>query len=120
MRPESRALLWDVREAAMQIAEFIRDLDESEYRRDALRKSAVERQLEIVGEALKRLRDLDPHTAASIAELHRIVGLRNILAHGYATVDDGIVWSAAVHRAPELLAIVDVLLGENDASGGTQ
>ncbi len=56
MRPESSAFLWDAKEAALQVTTFIADLDEAGYRQDALRRSAVERQLEIVGEALGNLR----------------------------------------------------------------
>lgn len=60
MLPESIALLWEVREAGTKIAEFIRGLDEESFRRDELRRSAVERQLEIAGEALNNLRRQDP------------------------------------------------------------
>jgi uncharacterized protein with HEPN domain len=77
-----------------------------------LRKSAVERQLEIIGEALNRVRKADPETAQRVPEISRIVGLRNILAHGYAVVDDTVVWSAASERIPALLAAVTELLAE--------
>lgn len=53
MRPESAALLWDVHSAANRIVEFIDGIDGTSYAADNLRRSAVERQLEIVGEALK-------------------------------------------------------------------
>jgi uncharacterized protein with HEPN domain len=110
MQPESAALLWDVHTAATRIVEFIDGLDEASYGTDDLRKSAVERQLEIVGEALKNLRNADPDTAQQIPEIARIIGLRNILAHGYTVVDDTVVWIAASRRIPELLAVVDRLL----------
>ena len=57
MRPESSAFLWDAKGAALQVTAFITDLDEAGYRQDALRRSAVERPLEIVGEALGNLRE---------------------------------------------------------------
>lgn len=110
MRPEAAALLWDVSRAADQIAEFISGLDEVTYLADSLRRSAVERQLEIVGEALSKLRKVDPATAALIPDLHRIVGLRNALAHGYAVVDDRVVWAAAHRHLPTLATIVVELL----------
>ena len=112
MQPESAALLWDVHTAATRVAEFITGLDAESYAADELRRSAVERQLEIVGEALKNLRNADPETAMRIPEIARIIGLRNILAHGYTVVDDTVVWSAASQRVPELLAVVDQLLAE--------
>lgn len=110
MRPESPGLLWDARDAANRIATFIEGLDEDSYARDALRRSAVERQLEIIGEALNNLRKNDPATAAEIPNLNRIIGLRNILAHAYAVVDDSVVWSAAHSRVPELLLRINDLL----------
>jgi uncharacterized protein YutE (UPF0331/DUF86 family) len=45
-----------------------------------------------VGEALAALRRADPALAVEIAELPRAVAFRNILVHGYATVDDRLVW----------------------------
>lgn len=68
-RPEAADLLWDVRRAAEQIAEFIGGLDEDAYLADSLRRSAVERQLEIIGEALKKLRQLDPKTGSCICDV---------------------------------------------------
>ena len=116
MRPESSAFLWDAKEAALQVTTFIADLDEAGYRQDALRRSAVERQLEIVGEALGNLRRTDPETAEGVPDLHRIIGLRSVLAHGYAVVDDAVVWAAARHRIPGLIARIDHLLAETHDS----
>lgn len=115
MQPEAAALLWDVHAAATRIVGFIAGVEQSSYSADELRRSAVERQLEIIGEALRNLRNTDPATAKQIPDITRIIGLRNILAHGYAVVDDAVVWSAASHRVPELLAVVDKLL-----AGGTR
>jgi uncharacterized protein with HEPN domain len=70
----------------------------------------VERQLEIIGEALNALRRQDPDTADAVPHVHRIIGLRNVLAHGYAVVDDGVVWAAASTRVPELARDVEALL----------
>lgn len=112
MRPDSAALLWDVHAAATRIAGFIAGMDGTSYSADELRRSAVERQLEIIGEALKHLRNGDPETAQHIPDITRIIGLRNILAHGYTVVDDAVVWSAASQRVPELLAAVDQLLAD--------
>jgi hypothetical protein len=48
-------------------------------------------QLEILGEALKNLRNVDPETAARIPDAHRIIGLRDVLAHAYAVINDSVV-----------------------------
>ena len=71
-----------------------------------MRRSAIERQLEILGEALLQLRKVDPETAARIPELHRAVALRHVLIHGYANVDNNIVWGVVrQHLDPLLLAL---------------
>ncbi|GAB3582214.1 DUF86 domain-containing protein [Leifsonia lichenia] len=112
MRPESAAHLWDVQEAAERIASFIAGLTQDSYIADDLHRSAVERQLLIVGEALNNLRKVDAETAERIPDLVRIIGLRNVLAHGYAVVDDAVVWQAASARVPHLLETVQALLTE--------
>ena len=117
MRPDAAAHLWDAREACARTIRFVADVEETQYRANDLLRSAVERQLEIIGEALNNVRRVDPEIANRIPELHRIIGLRNVLAHGYATVDDAVVWSAASRRAPELILILDGLLDEVAQSG---
>lgn len=112
MQLEARKLLWDARNAAQLAREFVQEQSFEEYRVDALRRAAVERQLEIVGEALGRLAKLDPALAASVPELSRIVGLRNVLIHGYAQVDDRLVWSVLDSKVPRLLADLEALLAE--------
>ena len=73
-------------------------------------RSAVERQFEIVGEALAGLRRTDAAAAAAIPELLRIVAFRNVLIHGYATVDDRLVWGVVERDVAGLLAALTRLL----------
>lgn len=80
------------------------------YEADELLRSAVERQLEIVGEALGKLRQVDPETARKIQALPRAIGLRNVLIHGYATVDDRIVWGVVEANLPDLRSQIVALL----------
>ena len=62
-----------------------------EYSIDLKTKSAIERQLAIIGEAVKRIKDLDPQ---ELIKYHNdIIGFRNILIHNYDGVDDSTVWS---------------------------
>lgn len=110
MRPEAAAYLWDARNAADRIASFIDGISGDAYLSDELRRSAVERQLEIIGEALNSLRKIDPETAARIPDLQRIIGLRNVLAHGYAVIDDNVVWVAASDRVPQLREVISQML----------
>jgi uncharacterized protein with HEPN domain len=92
MRRDARAYLWDAQTAIDSIRQFTRGRSGAEYRRDAMLRSAVERQFEILGEALNSLRRVAPSVAGRISELGEIVDFRNLLIHGYATVDHDTVW----------------------------
>ncbi|WP_374951617.1 DUF86 domain-containing protein [Mucilaginibacter sp.] len=62
-----------------------------EYTVDTKTKSAIERQLGIIGEAVKRIKDIDPE---ELIRFHSdIIGFRNILIHNYDGIDDAIVWA---------------------------
>lgn len=75
-------------------------------------KSAVERQFEIVGEALNALSKIAPEMAEALPELPRIVAFRNVLIHGYATVDDRLVWGVVEGKLPLLRDAVARLLDQ--------
>lgn len=92
MRVESAKRLLDAYRAANRIIQFVEGLEWEEFADSILIRSAVERQFEIVGEALSKVRAEDPDVAAMVQGLAKIVGLRNRLIHGYDTVDDEIVW----------------------------
>jgi uncharacterized protein with HEPN domain len=62
----------------------------------------VERQLQIIGEALSQLARIDPRIAGNVAELRRIIAFRNILVHGYAAIDYDTVWRLIEDKLPEL------------------
>jgi uncharacterized protein with HEPN domain len=64
----------------------------------------VERLFEVLGEALYRLRSLDESAFLRISDGHRIVGTRNLLAHGYDVVEHVILWGAIEKSLPNLEA----------------
>ncbi len=111
MPREPRAYLHDMREAAALIARFTAGLDFDAYAADPMVRSAVERQFEIIGEALGQLAKLDPEAAARVGGHRRIIAFRNILVHGYAGVDDALVWDMVRTHLAALRRDVDVLLG---------
>lgn len=110
MQRESTTLLWDAREAVDRIVRFVSGKSLTDYLADELLRAAVERQLEIVGEALGRLRARDHETASRVPELDRIVALRNVLIHGYATVDDRLVWAIVETKLTSLRDSLHMLL----------
>lgn len=111
MARDPRAYLWDARRASALIGEFVTGRSWEDYEADPLLRSAVERQFEIVGEALNHLARVDSELAEGVPDLARIVAFRNVLIHGYASIDDRLVWEVATARAPGLLAVLDDLLG---------
>lgn len=102
MAPEVAKRLLDAHAACGAIAEFVRGLDADRFADNHLVRSAVERKLEIIGEALGRAAIDDVTLADSIPEIPRIVGLRNRLIHGYDSVDDQVVWDIVQSRVPVL------------------
>ena len=72
----------------------------------------MERQFEIVGEALSRALRADSSLAATVPEAGDVIGFRNVLAHGYDAVSDRLAWSIAREKLPALLRSVRTLLEE--------
>lgn len=103
--------LWDARRAAERIARFTSGRTCDDYLGDEMLRSAVERQFEIIGEAFTGLRRVAPSLAATIPDLPRIVAFRNVLIHGYATVDSRLVWGVVEGKLAELLALLTRLSG---------
>jgi uncharacterized protein with HEPN domain len=85
-------LLWDARRAADRIARITAGRSFEDYLADEVLRWAVERQFIVVGEALTALRRIDTTIAISIPDSARIIAFRNLLIHGYAGVDDRLVW----------------------------
>lgn len=110
MQRDPRAYLHDVRQAAQHVLAFTTGKQFADYERDILLRSAVERQLEIVGEALTQLARVDGDVQSQITEFRRIVGFRNVLAHGYIEVNDQIVWDIIESKLPLLLTEVTALI----------
>ena len=110
MHADAAKLIWDTQQALQRIKRFVARKDFAAYQSDELLRSAVERQFEILGEALNQLSRLDPDMAEKIPELPRIVAFRNILIHGYASSSNDVVWSAIQGDAPTLYREVKDLL----------
>ncbi len=112
MRLESLKYLYDLAHAATLALEFVQGKTYSDHTSDAMLRSAVEPQVAILGEALTQLAKVDSQTASRITEYQRIIAFRNILIHGYAEIDDRIVWSVLQQYLPGLKSQADVLLTE--------
>ena len=79
---------------------------------DPLLRSAVERQFEIIGEAVRRIVQIQPELAERISSTRRIIAFRNRLIHAYASVADEVVWGVLDQDLPRLVQEVRSLLEE--------
>ena len=110
MKAELKKYLFDIKEAACNIEDFVKGMEYSDYKGNALAQAAVERKFGIIGEALKRIKETDLEFIENIPEYDRIIGFRNILVHGYDVIDHEIVWAAIEKHLPKLkLKIVELL-----------
>jgi uncharacterized protein with HEPN domain len=110
MQREPAAYLWDVIEAASRIREFVLGHNFETFTASVLVQSAVERQFEAIGEALKQLSKVAPDIASKIPDCGQIIAFRNILIHGYAVLDKAIVWKVVHQHLPALEQTVQRLL----------
>jgi uncharacterized protein with HEPN domain len=115
MQLESSKLLFDMQQAAELLTQFTAGKTLADYLGDVMLRSAVERQFEIIGEALAQLTQRDPEVAAQIGDRRRIIDFRNILIHGYADIDDRLVWDILETKLPILSREIDALLGATQA-----
>jgi uncharacterized protein with HEPN domain len=110
MKDELLAHLHDVIQAGRAIKEFVAGRSFEEYTSNELLRCAVERKFEIMGEAFNRIRRDKPDILVQIRDHRDIVSFRNILVHGYDTIDDRIVWGVIEEDLDNLIEDVDKLI----------
>jgi len=110
MSIELKQRLHDAIEACHAIQSFTGGITYEQYADNLLLRSGVERQFEILGEALGKAEILNPELSHSIPDIRRIVGMRNRIIHGYDSVDDEIIWDAVQTHIPGLLRTLSATL----------
>jgi uncharacterized protein with HEPN domain len=110
MQLEIQKYLFDIKTSIDSINDYLGDnRDFQAYKTSKLLKRAVERELEIIGEAAGRILKIDSNFA--IEDARKIVDLRNWVIHGYDIVDDVIIWGIISKQLPILKNQVEILLG---------
>ena len=110
MTERSRKYLSDILIAVGLIEEFISDISNfTDYQDDNKTKSAVERQLVIIGEAVSHFRK---ESGSNLNSSHQIINFRNRLVHAYDVIDDAIVWVIIQKHLPELKKEVEELINK--------
>src|ERR1700683_2335567 len=102
MPPETAKLLLDMKNAAERIGRFVSTKTFNDYLNDELLRSGVERQFEIIGEAMTRLLKRDRAMAERITDSRKIAGFRNALVRGHDSVDDDTTWGVITKKLPVL------------------
>lgn len=111
MASESRdaAYLWDMLEAARSIRRFTASTSLDQYQQNEVMKLAVERQLEVIGEAARRVSDAFRETHPEIPWLP-IIAQRNVLAHEYGEVNHIRIWRVVITHIPTLIELLEPLI----------
>ena len=110
MQHDVRKLCFDILQAIADIKTFTAGLDLARYRKDRLIRLAVERDYEIIGEALKRMQARFESDFLTITDGRKIIDFRNLLAHAYDDVADEIVWGITSSDINTLQTEVETIL----------
>ena len=112
MDNNTKAWLYDILNAINEIEGFFIDVPKEfdHYQRDLRTKRAIERNIEIIGEAMNRI--LKQDQSVQISNSRKIVDVRNRIIHGYDSVSDEVIWGVVVKHLPVLQDEVEKLLGE--------
>ena len=109
MDDEVKKYLFDIQEAINSIEEYLAGIrDFTVYKSSKMLRRAVEREFEIIGEAMNRIAKLDE--TINISGKHQIISMRNRVIHGYDKIDDEIVWGTIVRHLPKLKTEIEKLL----------
>lgn len=110
MDAEVKTWLKDIEQAIIEINSFIPDVKNfKDFQKDIKTKRAVERNIEIIGEAMNRILNVEP--TIKISDTRKIVDTRNRIIHGYDSVSEDILWSIIIKNLPTLEREVKELLG---------
>jgi uncharacterized protein with HEPN domain len=109
MQHNPRKLYADILQSIEEIETFCHGKTFHDFREDRGLQLIVERELEIIGEALTRLRRDYPDLCDQICDIHKIIGLRNVLAHGYDVLEHEILWDIVENKIPILKRDIQML-----------
>ncbi len=112
MDNEIKTWLFDINSAITEIDGFFEEGKKifENYQQDLKTKRAVERNIEIIGEAVKRI--LDRNSDIQLTNARKIVDARNRIIHGYDTISDDVVWGIIIRHLPKLKTEVEKLMNK--------
>ena len=109
MELEIKKYLFDIQESIESIENYLGNKrDFKIYSTDKMLRRAIEREFEIIGEAMKRIENLDP--TLNISSKKKIINMRNRVIHGYDKIDDELIWGTIIRHLPTLKIEIGNLL----------
>lgn len=111
MQPKVLKFILDIQSVIQEI-EMVKSKTHNNFnsfKSDILLQRAVERDLEIIGEAIRKITELDP--SVQITSAKHIIGLRNIISHAYDSVEPEMIWGIIQNNIPELAEEMNKLKG---------
>ncbi len=120
MPHDPQKYLYDILGACEFLSEFTIDRTVDDYADDRGFRSAVERELQIIGEAVMQLERVAPQLASRISEHRNIIGFRHVLVHGYDSLRATTVWDVIDVKMPVLAGEVRRLLEELEGKHGDE
>jgi uncharacterized protein with HEPN domain len=111
MQPEDRdaAFLWDMLRFSRDLEQVIAGVNREAYLQDRVRQLAVERAVEVLGEAARQVSETFQHAHPEIP-WRPIIAQRHVLAHDYGRIDHERLWKVATVHVPELIARLSPLV----------
>ncbi len=101
--------LWDMPDAAHAVIRFTAEKTLAEYLADEILRAAVQRKIEIVGEAARRV-SKSFQLAHPEIPWRKIMSQRHVLAHEYGEIEDDIIWRVVTLHVPELISLLEPLV----------
>lgn len=110
MKHEIKTWLYDILQSIEEIEGYFSDKHKrfEDYLSDTKTQRAVERNLEIIGEAVNRILKTDPDF--KLENAHKIIGARNRIIHGYDKISHEVIWSIVINHLPKLQSEVSGLI----------
>jgi uncharacterized protein with HEPN domain len=112
MENEIKTWLFDILQSITEIESYFENTPKifEDYIKDIKTKRAVERDIEIIGEAINRILKKDKYF--KIENSQKIIGTRNRIAHGYDKISDDLIWSIVINHLPKLKIEIQLLLSK--------
>ena len=110
MKHEIKTWLFDILQSIEEIDGYFSEKPQrfEDYLSDTKTQRAVERNLEIIGEAVNRILKLDPEF--KLENSYKIIGARNRIIHGYDKISQEVIWSIVINHLPKLQAEISGLI----------